>query len=74
MNSKRSDRRRFLKDGAALAGLALGAAQSAGGQVLAPQTGETRPEDLHAYGRRSQFETAIRKGRLSLWPATGNRD
>ena len=32
MNAKERDRRRFLKEGAALAGLALGAIPSASGQ------------------------------------------
>ena len=74
MNRRLSGRRRFLKDGAALAGLALGAAPSVAGQTLASEVHEARPEDLHAYGERSHFETAIRKGKLGLWPAGGTRD
>ena len=62
MNSKESDRRRFLKNGAALAGLAVGAIRSGSGQTPAPETARVRPEDARTYGRRSRFET------LSRWP------
>jgi sulfane dehydrogenase subunit SoxC len=63
MGSKRTDRRGFLKDGAALAGgLTLGA--------VAPATGQTPAHDhpafikgskeLIAYGDRSRFVTSVR--------------
>ena len=46
MSSKQADRRRFLKNGAAMAGLTMGGVQFAKGQTTASQ-GE---QDLHAYG------------------------
>jgi len=59
MDSKKPSRRKFLKSGAAVAGLA--AVQSASGQTAAP---EARPQkslkDLIAYGERSHFVTSIR--------------
>ena len=58
MNPEKSDRRRFLKSGATLAGLA------AGGERLAKgQTQETTPQkidELIAYGERSRFVTSKR--------------
>lgn len=74
MNSRQSGRRRFLKDGAALAGLALGAAPSVGAQAPVSKPRGARLEDLHAYGERSHFETAVRKGKQGLWPAGGTRE
>ena len=65
---KLPDRRRFLKDGAVLAGMAVGAVHAAGGETLEAQTTDVRPKDLHAYGERSRFETAIRTGSLGTWP------
>src|SRR5215831_10624701 len=61
MNSKQSGRRKFLKSGAALAGLAAGGIQFADGQMSGSQTGDVRLKDLHAYGVRSRFETAVRR-------------
>ncbi len=58
MNPKERDRRRFLKDGAMLAGLAVGTVRSA--HAIESDKTETRPRDLHAYGERSRFETAVR--------------
>jgi len=58
MSSKKSDRRKFLKTSAALAGLAVGGVPVAIGQ--APSASGVR--DLHAYGERSRFETSIRTG------------
>jgi sulfane dehydrogenase subunit SoxC len=68
MGVKRSNRRRFLKNGALLAGgltLGAGAVKSASGQTStaqtsAPQTYIKGTEELIAYGERSRFETAIR--------------
>jgi sulfane dehydrogenase subunit SoxC len=62
MDSKQSNRRRFLKESAALAGLALGATRIASGQTAASESGEARPKDLHAYGERSHFEKSSRIG------------
>ena len=55
MNSKRSGRRQFLKDGALLAGLAVGATRAARGQAPGPATPEAPPKDSRAYGERSRF-------------------
>ena len=71
MHARRRDRRGFLKEGAALAGLALGAARTASGQTPAPQasvpvleapTKGTRElaKELIAYGERSRFVTSKR--------------
>ena len=64
MNSKEPGRRRFLREGAALAGLAMGAIGSASSQTAGS---ETPPEaqkpvvkDPRVYGERSHFETAGR--------------
>ena len=66
MNSKERGRRRFLREGATLVGLAAGAIRSASGQTAGS---ETPPEaqkpsfkDTRAYGERSRFET------FSRWP------
>jgi sulfane dehydrogenase subunit SoxC len=68
LDSKQSPRRRFLKHGTALAGLAVGAIRSASGQALGSVTPGAIPGDLHAYGGRSRFENAARVGSLGLWP------
>ena len=61
MGSKRTDRRGFLKSGAALAGgLTLGAVRPVSGQLPDPETYIKGSEDLIAYGERSRFETAVR--------------
>ena len=71
MNAKKPGRRQFLKNSAALAGLAAGAAGSAAARTPASET----PEELHSYGERSHFENTLRKGKVGLWPAdTGPRD
>ena len=62
MNSKQFGRRRFLKDGAALAGMAVGAVRSAGGQTFESEKTGVQFKDARAYGERSRFET------LSRWP------
>jgi len=63
MNPKQSDRRRFLKSGAALAGLAVGASTSAG--PLAAEPAPERIDDLHVYGERSHFVTSVRNGSIN---------
>ena len=72
MKSKKSDRRHFLKEGAALAGLALGATRLASGQAPVSEAGETRPKvpakELHAYGDRSRFEKSVRLGHNGFSP------
>jgi len=59
-------RRRFLTEGAALAGLlspaaagVLGAMQSANGQTATPKP-EAAAKDTRAYGERSHFENSVR--------------
>jgi len=63
MNPKQSDRRRFLKSGAALAGLAVGASASAG--PLAAEPAPERIDDLHLYGERSHFVNSVRNGSIN---------
>ena len=55
-------RRRFLKEGATLAGLAVGAIQSPAGlgQTLPSESFETDSKDFAAYGKRSRFVTSAR--------------
>jgi sulfane dehydrogenase subunit SoxC len=63
MNPKKSDRRRFLKSGAALAGLAVGA--SARALPLAAEPAPERVDDLHLYGERSHFVDSVRVGSIN---------
>ena len=56
MSAKERGRRRFLKDGAVLAGLAVGATRPASGQTLVPD----EPEGVQVYGKRSRFVTSVR--------------
>src|SRR5246500_3735456 len=58
MNSRKSDRRGFLKSGATLAGLAAGGRQLAKGQTQG--TPPKKIDELIAYGERSRFVTSIR--------------
>ncbi len=67
MNSKESGRRRFLKNSAALAGLAVGAIQPAKGQSAGSEKLEERPRDIHTYGERSRFENSVRTGAMGLY-------
>ena len=62
MKAKKHGRRRFLKEGAALAGLAVGAgvARSASGQALGSETSAVPPGDTSAYGVRSRFVKTVR--------------
>ena len=60
MKSKRPDRRGFLKQSAALAGMAVGVAAPASAQMPAePHQLHATPE-LNAYGERSKFVTSKR--------------
>jgi len=66
MDSKKPSRRGFLKGGAAVAGLAAGAIESASGQTPAalPKNAALPKKDLKeliAYGERSPFVTSIRE-------------
>ena len=61
MDSKQPSRRGFLKDGAAVAGLAVGAVRSAKGQTAAADANSNKHlKDLIAYGERSHYVTSIR--------------
>jgi sulfane dehydrogenase subunit SoxC len=62
MHSKRFGRRRFLKEGAAIAGLTAAAIGSASGQgqTLGSATAEAPPKDSRAYGERSRFLNSVR--------------
>ena len=58
MKPKQSGRRRFLKDGAALAGLAVGAVHAVGGQAFGSERKLHEPDA--AYGEPSRFAAAAR--------------
>ena len=61
MDSKRRSRRGFLKDGAAVAGLAVGAIGTASAQPAAPDANsEQHLKELIAYGERSHYVTSVR--------------
>ena len=63
MNAKERERRRFLKEGAALAGLALGATQQGITQTHETESHPTPTTDeAMAYGVRSRYVTSARKG------------
>src|SRR5207248_1304418 len=58
MDSKKSNRRGFLKNSAALAGLAAGGVPGAKGQTQG--TPSKKIDELIAYGERSRFVTSVR--------------
>ena len=62
MGSRRTDRRKFLKSGAALAGgVTLGAVKPTFGQTTTPSGGFIKGnEELVLYGERSQHVTSVR--------------
>ena len=61
MAAKRTDRRGFLKESAALAGgMTLGAAVPALGQLPSPERFVRGTDDRVAYGQRSDFVTSVR--------------
>ena len=64
MNPKQTDRRRFLKNGAALAGLAVGASASAIPAIAAEPPLE-KIDELHLYGERSHFVNSVRNGSIN---------
>jgi sulfane dehydrogenase subunit SoxC len=63
MNPTQSDRRQFLRKGAALAGLAAGASSFASPLAAAPVP--ERIDDLHLYGERSHFVNSVRTGSIN---------
>lgn len=76
MNSNNPDRRGFLKKGAALAGLAVGAIPFAKGKARAadiPMPDDPTIEDL-SYGARSRFETTNRVHSVGALNANGLRN
>lgn len=60
MKIKQSDRRRFLKESAALAGLAAATIRAASSQTPGSERPAVLPDDLHSYSRRSRFESSAR--------------
>ncbi len=61
MDSKKPNRRGFLKGGAAVAGLATGAVRSASGQTPVSELyAKGTSKELIAYGERSRFVTSLR--------------
>src|ERR1700692_769003 len=60
MDSNQSGRRRFLEQGAALAGLAVGARSSASAQEGESAAREVKPKGPFPYGERSRFVTVGR--------------
>jgi sulfane dehydrogenase subunit SoxC len=63
MNPKNSDRRQFLKNGAALAGLAVGTSGRA--LPLAAEPALEKIDELHLYGERSHFVNSVRNGSIN---------
>jgi len=64
MNPKKPSRRLFLKNGAALAGLAVGASAAAK-SATAADVPEERVDQLHQHGERSHFVDSIRRGSIN---------
>src|SRR5579864_4435902 len=64
MNSKKTDRRRFLQNSAALAGLAVGASAAALPAAAAEPPLE-KVDELHLYGERSHFVNTVRDGSIN---------
>jgi hypothetical protein len=60
MDSNRSGRRRFLEQGAALAGLAVGAGSPTSAQEGGSAAREVKPKGPYPYGERSRFVTVGR--------------
>ena len=67
MKPKDSGRRRFLKNSAALAGLAVGAVQTASAGAIPDEKFGAPAKDFHSYGERSRFETSERLGAMGLY-------
>jgi sulfane dehydrogenase subunit SoxC len=64
MNPKKPSRRLFLKNGAALAGLAVGASAAAN-SVMAAEAPAERVDQLHLHGERSRFVESVRRGSIN---------
>ena len=67
MNPIKTDRRRFLKNSAALAGLAVGASANAlpTAAAAAPVPAVEKIDELHLYGERSHFVSSVRNGSIN---------
>jgi len=65
MKPKQTDRRGFLKNGAALAGLAVGASAAALPTAAAAEPALEKVDELHLYGERSHFVTDVRNGSIN---------
>jgi sulfane dehydrogenase subunit SoxC len=72
MDSKKTNRRGFLKGGAALAGLAAGGVAPASGQTQGEPA--KKIDELIAYGERSRFVTSIRVPGLTFHVLTPLQD
>ena len=70
MNPQKPGRRQFLKGGAALAGLAVGA-PAALAAADAPVL--EKVDELHLYGERSHYVTSARNGSIKSPRAIFNR-
>ena len=66
---RHSDRRKFLTESAALAGLAVGALQTADVDAQTPMSAARLKETL-AYGQPSQFDNTVRRATSSGTPIT----
>ena len=64
MDTKKPSRRLFLKNGAALAGLAVGASAAAKSATAAEAPGE-RVDQLHLHGERSHYVESVRRGSIN---------
>jgi sulfane dehydrogenase subunit SoxC len=64
MNPEKPSRRLFLKNGAALAGLAVGASAAAKSAAGAEAPTE-RVDQLHLHGERSHFVESVRRGSIN---------
>lgn len=74
MQVKQSDRRRFLKKGAALASMAAGVIRPARGQTPGWETPEAPPTSPIAYGVRSRFVTTVRSNGGAYTPRSPLQD
>src|SRR5580658_8447804 len=63
MNPRKPGRREFLRNGAALAGLAVGATTAE--KSIAADVPEERVDMLHKHGERSHFVDSIRRGSIN---------
>src|ERR1700686_1424832 len=60
MKPSKTGRRRFLKNGLVLAGVAMGASSPGVSQAQESQTPENNQKDFRSYGNRSNFAASAR--------------